>query len=264
MVVNKKNEILLIQRAYGKQKGKWSLPGGQRDSGESLRKTAIRETYEETGIRMAIKYRYYKNKHGAEVWRGSYSGGHIRIQKKECLDAKWFKVNMLPDDENLAFGPDKRVISKWASESHGGRRVHYPMSKMDRAGFALVIFEGDILLVRSRSRSRRGKWTLPGGEAKRNESRSMAASRWTGEITGVHFEPFGLYYRNRHRAHVYYGRPVPGTLYTSKLPRNVTRESVRFFPIDELPDDDSLAFAIDVRAIEKWASENPGSVRLPC
>ena len=32
-------------------------------------------------------------------------------------------------------------------------------------------------------------------------------------------------------------------------------------PMDKLPDDDSLAFALDVRTVEKWASENPGSRR---
>ena len=35
----------------------------------------------------------------------------------------------------------------------------------------------------------------------------------------------------------------------------------RWFPVEELPDDDSLAFAIDVRTIEKWAADNKGSGR---
>ena len=46
LVVNERNEILMIQRGYGKEKGLWSLPGGNRDKGESLRKTAVRETRE--------------------------------------------------------------------------------------------------------------------------------------------------------------------------------------------------------------------------
>ena len=129
LVVNDRGEILLIQRGYGSSRGKWSLPGGQRDKGESLSETARRETYEETGIRMAIDSLYAKgSRHDWEVWRGRLIGGHLRVQKKECLDAKWFQRDMLPHDENLAFGPDKRVIGKWATENPGSRRVQYGLA----------------------------------------------------------------------------------------------------------------------------------------
>ena len=65
-VVNERNEVLLIQRGYGKQKGQWSLPGGNRDGGESLRETAVRETREETGIRMTAADLYYSERHRFE------------------------------------------------------------------------------------------------------------------------------------------------------------------------------------------------------
>ena len=76
-----------------------------------LRRTAIRETREETGIRMGSVHLYYKGRnHPMEVWRGKRVGGHLRIQRRECLDAKWFQHDMLPHDRNLAFGPDKIAI----------------------------------------------------------------------------------------------------------------------------------------------------------
>ena len=68
LVVNERNEILMIQRGYGREKGQWSLPGGQRDKGESLRRTAVRETLEETGIRMSADELYYKSeRHSFEI-----------------------------------------------------------------------------------------------------------------------------------------------------------------------------------------------------
>ena len=68
LVVNDENEILLIQRGYGKEEGKWSLPGGRKDKGESLKSTAVRETLEETGIRMTADDLYYKGRrHPFEV-----------------------------------------------------------------------------------------------------------------------------------------------------------------------------------------------------
>jgi 8-oxo-dGTP pyrophosphatase MutT (NUDIX family) len=45
IVINKGNQVLLIFR-----KGKWDLPKGKSENGESLKKTAKREVVEETGI----------------------------------------------------------------------------------------------------------------------------------------------------------------------------------------------------------------------
>ena len=276
LVVNERNEILMIQRGYGKEKGQWSLPGGNMDRGESLRKTAVRETREETGIKMTADDLYYKSeRRHFEIWRGRRIGGRLRIQRKECLDAAWFSNDMLPHDDNLAFGPDKRAIGKWADENPGSRRVHYPRSRMVRAGFGLVVNEGKgILLIRRKSGKRAGKWSLPGGNAERGKNRRSAAVYWTRQATGIEFTPERLYYENRHDARIWLGslparspREFSGpwfdgrrwTLPARKVPRKV---SGRWFPLHELPDDDSLAFAIDVRTIEKWAAENSGSRRI--
>ena len=45
LVVNEKNELLLIFR-----RGKWDLPKGKLDEGESIESCAVREVQEETGI----------------------------------------------------------------------------------------------------------------------------------------------------------------------------------------------------------------------
>ena len=49
IIRNKKGEILLQERT---DRDKWGLPGGCQDLGEDLRMTAVREAYEETGIRL--------------------------------------------------------------------------------------------------------------------------------------------------------------------------------------------------------------------
>jgi mutator protein MutT len=49
-------KILLIRRANGKhQNNKWSVPGGKVDKGETDVDAAIRETFEETGVRLNPK-----------------------------------------------------------------------------------------------------------------------------------------------------------------------------------------------------------------
>jgi len=49
LVLNEKNEILLIFR-----KGKWDLPKGKLDKGETISACAIREVEEETGLKNVI------------------------------------------------------------------------------------------------------------------------------------------------------------------------------------------------------------------
>ena len=249
LVVNGKREVLMIQRGYGRDKGKWSLPGGMRDKGESLKRTAVRETLEETGIRMTADSLYYRNKSGRlETWRGRSKGGRLRFQKKECLDAKWFQKDMLPHDESLAFGPDKIVIGKWAAENPGSRRVHYPRSQMSRAGFLLVTNDRDeILLTRRKGGKRDGKWSLPGDKTRRGESRSDAARKAAYKATGVRVDIDRLHYENRHSARIYLGKP------TGDHP---VKPDAKWFSLHDLPGDRDLAFAVDVRSIEKWAHDN--------
>ena len=49
IIRNQKGQILLQERT---DRDKWGLPGGCQDLGEDLRFTAVREAYEETGIKL--------------------------------------------------------------------------------------------------------------------------------------------------------------------------------------------------------------------
>ena len=49
IIRNEKGQILLQERT---DRDKWGLPGGCQDLGEDLRITAVREAYEETGIKL--------------------------------------------------------------------------------------------------------------------------------------------------------------------------------------------------------------------
>jgi ADP-ribose pyrophosphatase YjhB (NUDIX family) len=47
-------EVLLVERAKGALKGRWSLPGGHIEVGEPARSAALREVREETGVEAEI------------------------------------------------------------------------------------------------------------------------------------------------------------------------------------------------------------------
>ncbi len=54
VVVLRGGEVLLIQRGKPPSVGRWSLPGGAQELGESVHETAIREVREETGVEISV------------------------------------------------------------------------------------------------------------------------------------------------------------------------------------------------------------------
>jgi len=50
VVVLREDSVLLIKRGNPPRAGEWSLPGGSQHIGETVRETAAREVFEETGV----------------------------------------------------------------------------------------------------------------------------------------------------------------------------------------------------------------------
>ncbi|MDO8428119.1 MAG: NUDIX hydrolase [Candidatus Diapherotrites archaeon] len=83
-LIEEKKEILLVLE----NNGTWSFPGGKKEINETLEDTAVRETFEETGLKISIarKLGYYSydntQKH---VFVGKISGGNLK-------QGKWFPI----------------------------------------------------------------------------------------------------------------------------------------------------------------------------
>lgn len=74
IIRNEKKEILLQERT---DRNKWGLPGGCQDLGEDLRDTAVREAYEETGLKLNPKGIKLIDTISGESRKNSYSNGDI-------------------------------------------------------------------------------------------------------------------------------------------------------------------------------------------
>ena len=93
--------ILLVQRGHEPQLGRWSVPGGRQEPGETLRQTAAREAYEETGLEVRI---------GEELWdltitdgdrtfevhdfAATVTGGSLRAGD-DAADVRWIPLDEL-------------------------------------------------------------------------------------------------------------------------------------------------------------------------
>jgi ADP-ribose pyrophosphatase YjhB (NUDIX family) len=100
-------KILLVRRTMDPERGKWSLPSGYLDHGEDPKETAVRETLEETNLRVAIDglldvYQNPPAQGGASIfilYRARLLGGEARAG--DDVDAVGF---FSPDDlPELAF-----------------------------------------------------------------------------------------------------------------------------------------------------------------
>ena len=74
IIENEKGEILLQERT---DRNKWGLPGGCQDLGEDLRETAVREAYEETGIKLNPNDLILIDTLSGETRKNSYPNGDI-------------------------------------------------------------------------------------------------------------------------------------------------------------------------------------------
>ncbi|MBY6034095.1 NUDIX hydrolase [Marinobacter daepoensis] len=52
-VLFRNEEVLLVRRANPPDVGRWGFPGGKMELGETVKAAAVRELYEETGVRAA-------------------------------------------------------------------------------------------------------------------------------------------------------------------------------------------------------------------
>ena len=83
LVRNDDGEVLLIRRS---DTGRWALPGGGHDLGESISDTVIREVREETGIEVAVTDMSGIYTDPGHVMR--YDDGEVRQQFSICFRAR--------------------------------------------------------------------------------------------------------------------------------------------------------------------------------
>jgi ADP-ribose pyrophosphatase YjhB (NUDIX family) len=118
VILDDQNRLLLIQRSDNRR---WAIPAGAMELGESMEDCAIRETFEETGLRATslTPFAFYSNYTFTNGYGHTYQQilmsfkihtweGELIRQTDESVDAGFFPLDDLPGgksfivDETLA------------------------------------------------------------------------------------------------------------------------------------------------------------------
>lgn len=96
-----KSRYLLVQETRPDIYGKWGLPAGHVDDGESVTGAAIRETQEETGylVELHSEKPFFEsvteNNHPYIIFDAKIANGELRVDPQEQLDVKWLTYDEL-------------------------------------------------------------------------------------------------------------------------------------------------------------------------
>ena len=115
VLVGDYSKLLMVQRSYGEEKGRWALPGGYVEQGEVVEEAAAREALEETGLKVDITGLVgLFSAPGRAIVVAAYGakaiGGALTTESWEIDGAGYFSVDDLPP---LAFPQDDRIIAQW-------------------------------------------------------------------------------------------------------------------------------------------------------
>jgi len=108
VIVDEAGRVLLQKR--GDKPGLWGFPGGAVELGESVEETAVREVFEETGLRVRVTsllgvYSRYPDSYPngdlvqsiSVVFRCAVVGGALAVDGRETLELRYTDLTDLPE-----------------------------------------------------------------------------------------------------------------------------------------------------------------------
>ena len=127
-LVHRGGEEILLAHDKRFRAGFFALLAGFVEPGETLEEAVAREVREEVGVEVeAIRY------FGSQAWPfpsqlmvgffARYRGGEIAVQESEITEARWFRIDRMPDPEDrpATFSIAGRLIAAFMEQAAGDR-----------------------------------------------------------------------------------------------------------------------------------------------
>ncbi len=127
-IIVKKGKVLLTMRGNEPSKGKWGIPGGVVELGETMEEAVVREVREETGVdcrpvkRLTVFDSIRKDPDGRVHWHYilheflcEYIGGEL-LAGDDAGEAKWVPLNDLASVDIM--DSTKKFLEKVTAEEH--------------------------------------------------------------------------------------------------------------------------------------------------
>jgi len=134
-IIEKNDKILMVQESKKKCYGKWNVPAGHLENGETIFDGAIREIFEETGCKVRLK-------NMLPIMCGEVEGmtymiitfttelleEKISFNKEEILDVKWISKEEIENMNSETLRDEKMIKSTLEKLKNG---EVYPLSLID-------------------------------------------------------------------------------------------------------------------------------------
>jgi len=120
VILMKNQQIVLVRRKYQPRKGKWSLPAGFMEYGETTEQTAIREAKEETNLKIRVKelFGVFPGFDDPRihvvviVYWGEIVNGQLK-PGDDAAEVRFFPLTKLPED--IAFTAHRKILERLVS-----------------------------------------------------------------------------------------------------------------------------------------------------
>lgn len=122
LVRDGEGRLLYTRRRYPPEPGGWCFPGGGVEAGESAEEAAVREVWEETGVRVRVERQIGVF---SPPSRGSFIAfvvarpvGGALAAGSDALEAEWFRPADAPP---LCFATHVAALATWVRQEHAVR-----------------------------------------------------------------------------------------------------------------------------------------------
>jgi 8-oxo-dGTP diphosphatase len=122
VILEARGRVLLVRRKYDPRAGDWCLPAGFMEYGETPEHCAVRELFEETGIRARLTglfgvYAGFDDPRVRAVlilYTAERTGGRLQAGD-DAIDARFMPLSRLP--KRIAFAAHRRALEEFRLEA---------------------------------------------------------------------------------------------------------------------------------------------------